>query len=395
MHTDDLRLTGPSAIVDIAGDADLAHETQQLKVQVQPSLSSGVSAGAAALFLANPLVGAAVGAGTLLAQKIFNNPIEQLFSYEYTVTGGWDDPLVARVRRRVPRRRRRCRDADAWAADEASAMRVAAVQMTSGGDVGENLRQAEALGRCGGARRCRARAASGELRPDGPARARQARRAGSGRRWRPAGIPRADAAQRNRQFVIGGSVPIAKRRSRPRAAALLVYGPDGARVARYDKIHLFRFTQGDEDYDEARTIEAGSAPASFDAPCGRVGLSICYDLRFPELYRRLGDLSLIVVPAAFTAPTGEAHWEMLLRARAIENQCYVLASAQAGTASGRRRTWGHSMLIDPWGAIVAEQARGSGHRRRRRGSGAHRRRSQPPAGTSHRKLGSEKMGSEL
>ncbi len=97
MHTDDLRLTGPSAIVDIAGDADLAHETQQLKVKVQPSLSSGVSAGAAALFLANPLVGAAVGAGTLLAQKIFNNPFDQLFSYEYTVSGGWDDPLVARV----------------------------------------------------------------------------------------------------------------------------------------------------------------------------------------------------------------------------------------------------------------------------------------------------------
>ena len=97
MHTDDLKLTGPSAIVDIAGDADLARETQQLKVKVQPSLSSGVSAGAAALFLANPLVGAAVGAGTLLAQKMFNNPFDQLFSYEYTVSGGWDDPVVARV----------------------------------------------------------------------------------------------------------------------------------------------------------------------------------------------------------------------------------------------------------------------------------------------------------
>jgi uncharacterized protein (TIGR02099 family) len=97
MHTDDLKLTGPSAIVDIAGDADLAHETQQLKVKVQPSLSSGLSAGAAALFLANPLVGAAVGAGTLLAQKILNNPFDQLFSYEYLVTGGWDDPVVVRA----------------------------------------------------------------------------------------------------------------------------------------------------------------------------------------------------------------------------------------------------------------------------------------------------------
>jgi predicted amidohydrolase len=102
-------------------------------------------------------------------------------------------------------------------------------------------------------------------------------------------------------------------------------------------------------------ISAGSVPATLDAPSGRVGLSICYDVRFPELYRALGDLSLIVVPAAFTARTGAAHWHLLLRARAVENQCYVLAAAQGGTHPGGRRTYGHSMLVDPWGEIVAER----------------------------------------
>ena len=105
---------------------------------------------------------------------------------------------------------------------------------------------------------------------------------------------------------------------------------------------------------------AGSEPATFDAPCGRIGLSICYDLRFPELYRTFGDVALIVVPAAFTARTGRAHWETLLRARAIENQCYVLAAAQSGLHPGGRRTFGHSMLIDPWGDIVAELPEGEG-----------------------------------
>ena len=140
--------------------------------------------------------------------------------------------------------------------------------------------------------------------------------------------------------MIGGSVPIACDDPTRIKQALLVYGPDGARIARYDKIHLFRFTQGDEDYDEAKTISAGSMTQSFIADCGRVGLSICYDVRFPELYRSISDLALIVVPAAFTVPTGKAHWETLLRARAIENQCYVLAAAQGGTHPGGRRTWG-------------------------------------------------------
>ena len=167
-------------------------------------------------------------------------------------------------------------------------------------------------------------------------------------------------AAKHRLHLIGGSIPIACGDPSRARQTLLVYGPDGSRVARYDKIHLFRFTHGDEDYDEAQTIVAGSAPTSFVAPCGNVGLSICYDLRFPELYRALGELALIVVPAAFTARTGEAHWETLLRARAIENQCYVLAAAQTGTHPGGRLTWGHSMLVDPWGDVIAALADGEG-----------------------------------
>ena len=238
-------------------------------------------------------------------------------------------------------------------------MRVAAIQMTSGADMGENLREAEAL--IGAAAR---EGATLVLLPENFGLMGMRARDKLDVQEQDGGGPQqallARMAARHRQIVIGGSVPIASAAPERVRQALLVYGPDGSRVARYDKIHLFRFTQGDEDYDEARTIEAGLAPASFSAPCGRVGLSICYDLRFPELYRRLGDLALIVVPAAFTATTGEAHWETLLRARAIENQCYVLASAQTGTHPGGRRTWGHSMLVDPWGTIVASRPAGPG-----------------------------------
>ena len=238
-------------------------------------------------------------------------------------------------------------------------MRVAAVQMTSGADVGENLREAEAWVDAA------ARDGAGiVLLPENfGLMGVQARDKLAVRETDADGVQQAFLARvaaRNRQYVIGGSVPIGSDDPDRVRQALLVYGPDGRRVTRYDKIHLFRFTQGNDDYDEARTIEAGAVPTSFMAPCGRVGLSICYDLRFPELYRQLGELSLIVVPAAFTAVTGEAHWETLLRARAIENQCYVLASAQAGVHPGGRRTWGHSMLIDPWGTIIASLPAGPG-----------------------------------
>jgi nitrilase len=160
--------------------------------------------------------------------------------------------------------------------------------------------------------------------------------------------------------VIGGSVPLESGDPQRAYQSLLVYAPGGQRVARYDKMHLFRFTHGSEDYDEARTIRPGNAPQVLDAPLGKVGLSICYDVRFPELYRALGDLTLIVVPAAFTERTGMAHWEVLLRARAIENQCYVLAAAQGGEHEGGRRTYGHSMLVDPWGEIVTSLTSGPG-----------------------------------
>jgi predicted amidohydrolase len=165
-------------------------------------------------------------------------------------------------------------------------------------------------------------------------------------------------------WLVGGTLPLAAPQPDRVYNSVLVYDPQGVRVARYDKIHLFAFRQADEAYEEARTIAPGTDPVAFDCELGgqslRVGLSVCYDLRFPELYRRLGTVDLILVPAAFTATTGRAHWETLLRARAIENLCYVLASAQGGRHENGRQTHGHSMLIDPWGSVVAQQAEGAG-----------------------------------
>ena len=173
----------------------------------------------------------------------------------------------------------------------------------------------------------------------------------------------ADSARRHGLWLIGGTLPLAVADPADTSRVLnttLVFDPSGEPRARYDKIHLFNFEKGAESFDEARTIRPGGEVRTFDAPFGRVGLSVCYDLRFPELYRRMGDCALIVVPSAFTYTTGRAHWEMLLRARAVENQCYVLAAAQGGTHENGRRTWGHSMLIDPWGEIVAALDEGPG-----------------------------------
>ncbi|WP_175735655.1 carbon-nitrogen hydrolase family protein [Burkholderia ambifaria] len=169
----------------------------------------------------------------------------------------------------------------------------------------------------------------------------------------------AQAAQRHGVWVIGGTLPLKAPEPDRVLNTTLVFDPSGQEAARYDKIHLFNFEKGDESFDEARTIRAGETVVAFDAPFGRVGLSVCYDLRFPELYRRMGDCALIVVPSAFTYTTGRAHWEMLLRARAVENQCYVLAAAQGGKHENGRRTWGHSMLIDPWGEVVAVRDEGA------------------------------------
>ena len=162
-------------------------------------------------------------------------------------------------------------------------------------------------------------------------------------------------------WLIGGSVPLQSEESARIYNSTLVYDPNGKQVVRYDKIHLFGFRKGEEAYDESVSIKPGiPEPKVFDAPFGKVGLSICYDLRFPELYRAMGDVALIVVPSAFTYTTGSAHWEVLLRARAVENQCYVLAPAQGGKHENGRRTWGHTMLIDPWGEVISCLPEGEG-----------------------------------
>ncbi len=172
----------------------------------------------------------------------------------------------------------------------------------------------------------------------------------------------ADTARRHGLWLIGGTLPIRADAPNRVRNACCAYGPDGARVARYDKIHLFAFDNGREHYDEGRVLEAGREPVAFDAGGLRVGLSVCYDLRFPELYRALmrPACDLLVVPAAFTYTTGQAHWELLLRARAVENQCHVLASAQGGLHENGRRTWGHSLVIDPWGEVLADCPEGEG-----------------------------------
>jgi len=172
----------------------------------------------------------------------------------------------------------------------------------------------------------------------------------------------AQAAREHGVWLIGGTVPIASGDPEHVYNASLVFAPDGALAARYDKLHLFRFADGREDFDERRVLRAGEAPVAFDAAALRVGLSICYDLRFPELYRALTrtPCDLLAVPSAFTATTGRAHWEPLLRARAIENQCYVIAPAQGGTHESGRRTWGHSMVVDPWGEVLGVRDEGEG-----------------------------------
>jgi nitrilase len=170
----------------------------------------------------------------------------------------------------------------------------------------------------------------------------------------------ANAAREHRVWVIGGTLPLASPEPSRVLNTTLVFDPAGKQVARYDKIHLFNFEKGEESFDEARTICPGGEVRTFEAPFGRVGLSVCYDLRFPELYRKMGDCALIVVPSAFTYTTGRAHWETLLKARAVENQCYVLAAAQGGKHENGRRTWGHSILIDPWGETLAVREEGAG-----------------------------------
>jgi nitrilase len=172
-------------------------------------------------------------------------------------------------------------------------------------------------------------------------------------------------AHEHRIWLVGGTLPLVAPEEHRVMNTTLVYDPTGTRVARYDKIHLFRFTKGEETYDEAQTIAPGSDVSTFvfepaGGPRLTVGLSVCYDLRFPELYRAMPRPDLILVPAAFTATTGRAHWEILLRARAVENLSYVLAPAQGGRHENGRATYGHTMLIDPWGTVLANRPEGPG-----------------------------------
>ena len=163
--------------------------------------------------------------------------------------------------------------------------------------------------------------------------------------------------------LIAGTLPIQSADPDRVFNTVLVYGPTGKELARYDKLHLFAFDNGQERYDEARSLVPGSQPIACTTVAGRTGLSVCYDLRFPEFFRSLSGpspLDLIVLPAAFTYTTGQAHWEILLRARAIENQCWLVASAQGGQHSNGRATWGHSMIIDPWGQVLACCEQGEG-----------------------------------
>ncbi|PKO60490.1 MAG: acyltransferase [Betaproteobacteria bacterium HGW-Betaproteobacteria-18] len=184
-----------------------------------------------------------------------------------------------------------------------------------------------------------------------------------------------DTARESGLWVVGGTLPISAPETAPAAEpsacrvfnSSLVFSPTGHCVARYDKMHLFRFDNGTERYDESLVLAAGQQPATFDLASTdghtwRIGLSVCYDLRFAELYRHYAQAGahLMLVPSAFTYTTGQDHWEVLLRARAIENLSFVVAAAQGGLHDNQRRTWGHAMLVDPWGKLLAERATGPG-----------------------------------
>jgi deaminated glutathione amidase len=174
----------------------------------------------------------------------------------------------------------------------------------------------------------------------------------------------ARAARNNALWIVGGTLPIAAGDDAHVRNTTLAFSPAGECVARYDKIHLFKFDNGRERYDESRVIEPGGETVAFDLTAAdgqrwRIGMSVCYDVRFPELYRAL-HADVLLVPSAFTYVTGQAHWELLLRTRAVENLAYVVAPAQGGMHENGRRTWGHSMVVDPWGQVLAQRAEGAG-----------------------------------
>jgi len=242
-------------------------------------------------------------------------------------------------------------------------MKIAAIQMTSGPEVTVNLEQARAL-----LEESAARGAGLAVLPENFSfmglkdadKRTVAETDGHG----PAQDFLAATARRLRLWIVGGTVPLASGSGGRVAAASLVYDSDGVRVARYDKIHLFDvdLPGRTESYRESANVAPGGRAALLDTPFGRLGLSVCYDVRFPELYRHLSaqGAQVLTVPSAFTSPTGRAHWETLLRARAIENLCYVVAPAQSGFHASGRETYGDSMIVDYWGRVLQRVPRGRG-----------------------------------
>jgi len=244
-------------------------------------------------------------------------------------------------------------------ASQANAFKVAAIQMASGPNVEGNLSEA---------RRLIAKAAEQGARlvvlPEFFAimglneqdKLKVSEQAGRG----PIQTFLSETARRYKIWLVGGSIPLAGTSPDKVRNSCLVFNEHGEQVARYDKIHLFNLSLGNESYDEAASIEAGDQVVVVDSPFGRIGLAVCYDLRFPELFRAMKDVDIIVLPSAFTETTGKMHWEVLVRARAIENLSYVIASAQGGYHVNGRETHGNSMIVDPWGRVLDTLTRGSG-----------------------------------
>jgi deaminated glutathione amidase len=240
---------------------------------------------------------------------------------------------------------------------------VAAVQMTSLADVGKNVATARRL-----LKQARDAGACLAVLPENFAfmgRNEAERRAvverdGEG----PAQEAMAAAAREFGLWIIAGTQPIAVAGDSRPANACIVYDQNGKRAARYDKIHLFDVDVpgGRENYRESENAVPGARPVLVDTPAGRIGLTVCYDLRFPELFRQLvaEGAEIFSVPSAFTRPTGRAHWETLLRARAIENLCFVVAAAQSGIHDSNRETYGDSLIVDYWGRVLAREPGASG-----------------------------------
>ena len=243
--------------------------------------------------------------------------------------------------------------------EPAAVVRVAAVQLASGPSVAANLNEARRLIAMAAKQGAKLVAlpeyfAIMGMQDTDKVKVREAEGTGPIQQFL------AETAKKHKIWLVGGSVPLMSGDPNRVRNSSLVYDDKGKLVARYDKIHLFGFEMGKEHYFEQRTIEPGSEVKVIDSPFGRLGLSICYDLRFPELYRAMKDVDIILVPSAFTETTGKAHWETLIRARAIENLAYVIAPAQGGYHLNGRETHGDSMIVDPWGVVLDRLPRGSG-----------------------------------